>query len=101
MIAMLLPMPVILVDVELSFTQQALGCLLPVLVQTYVGNVLEPSVRALLTLRRSLLLLPLTKNCFAVVWQVSEPVGALSVGGFGLVVRRAAVRAIFAIHACS
>jgi predicted PurR-regulated permease PerM len=44
LIAMALPIPVIMVDQELSFAQYSAALLLPVLVQGYVGNVLEPQV---------------------------------------------------------
>lgn len=44
MIAMCLPVPVIMVDSELSSFSKILAAALPALVQAYVGNVLEPAV---------------------------------------------------------
>jgi predicted PurR-regulated permease PerM len=44
MIAMVLPVPVILVDEQLGVARQAGAILLPALVQAYVGNVLEPQL---------------------------------------------------------
>lgn len=44
LIAMVLPVPVILVDQHLGFWRQAGAIILPAIVQAYVGNVLEPQV---------------------------------------------------------
>lgn len=44
LIAMVLPVPVILVDEQLGVAKQAAAIVLPALVQAYVGNVLEPQM---------------------------------------------------------
>ncbi len=44
LIAMVLPVPVILVDEQLGLAKQTAAIVLPALVQAYVGNVLEPAV---------------------------------------------------------
>eukprot|EP01052_Picozoa_sp_SAG31_P036393 SAG31_NODE_4536_length_3157_cov_5.125899_1_plen_166_part_00 len=43
-IAMMLPLPIIWLDDSLTATQQLLGTVLPMLIQGYVGNFLEPAV---------------------------------------------------------
>ena len=44
MIAMLLPIPIIVVDVRLSFVEKCAGVVGPAVVQGDIGNVLEPAV---------------------------------------------------------
>lgn len=44
LIAMVLPIPIILVDDNLNFNKKIFAVVLPALVQGYVGNVLEPAV---------------------------------------------------------
>ena len=44
MIAMVLPLPIIWLDDSLSSGQQLMGTMLPVLIQGYIGNFLEPAV---------------------------------------------------------
>jgi AI-2 transport protein TqsA len=63
MVAMVLPLPIILVDAGLSTVQKTLGALGPALVQGYVGNVLEPSVFG-----RSLNMTPLSILIALVMW---------------------------------
>jgi AI-2 transport protein TqsA len=44
LVAMVLPLPIVLVDDELATWLKVLAFLLPASVQMYVGNVLEPQV---------------------------------------------------------
>jgi predicted PurR-regulated permease PerM len=63
LIAMLLPLPVIIVDESLSITTKLLAFFLPALVQGYVGNVLEPAMFG-----KSLNLTALSVLCALVLW---------------------------------
>lgn len=74
--AMVLPIPIILVDMTLSTVQKVMGALGPALVQGYVGNVLEPSVFG-----RSLNMTPMSILIALVLWYVhSSHAIALSEG---------------------
>jgi predicted PurR-regulated permease PerM len=44
LIAMVLPVPIILVDQQLGLVRQTAAILLPAIIQAYVGNVLEPQM---------------------------------------------------------
>lgn len=44
MIAIVLPLPIIAVDADLSTLEKVLGFCVPALIQAYVGNVLEPTL---------------------------------------------------------
>jgi hypothetical protein len=63
LIAMVLPLPVIIVDDTLSVGTKLLAFLLPALVQGYVGNVLEPAMFG-----KSLNLTAISVLCALVLW---------------------------------
>jgi len=44
MLAMFLPLPLIILDDELTFTMSVMAFSIPALIQTYIGNFLEPQV---------------------------------------------------------
>merc|ERR1740117_947998 len=63
MVAMVLPLPIILLDTQLATWQQVLGFVGPMCVQGYVGNVLEPMVFG-----KSLNMTPLSILGALVIW---------------------------------
>jgi len=63
LIAMMLPIPIILVDENLNFNTKVIAAVVPALVQGYIGNVLEPAVFG-----SSLNMTPLSILMALVVW---------------------------------